>query len=401
MKHLPIVLLIAILIVSPGMQAHAQGNVVQAVLFYSPTCPHCHQVITVNMPQISQQFNTSVTWSFYGEDYDPASEETPPVVAMQGDALQVLYVDTTSEVGNELFGAAIDRFEVPQSDWVVPFMVIGDTYYTGAVDIPEQLSRLVVAAKTEGGLPWPEIPGLNAYIEQLQPFPDRAPGAEEPVPTQDSAVPTASLPEGEPATPPILDRTAADLSVGERIMLDPVGNSLAIVALIGMLLSLVAAGLRWSGRFSPVQPAPSSPWILVLAILGLGVSAYLAHIAATGNEAACGPVGDCNAVAQSGYARLLFGISNGALGAAGYTLILIGWLAARYRKGVLALWARVGLFAAALVGTLFSLYLTFLEPFVIGASCAWCLTSAVLITALMLFSAGPGCAAYEELRRPG
>jgi uncharacterized membrane protein len=164
---------------------------------------------------------------------------------------------------------------------------------------------------------------------------------------------------------------------------------------------LVAAGLRWSGRFSPVQPAPSSPWILVLAILGLGVSAYLAYIAATGNEAACSPVGDCNAVAQSGYARLLFGISNGALGAAGYTLILIGWLAARYRKGVLALWARVGLFAAALVGTLFSLYLTFLEPFVIGASCAWCLTSAVLITALMLFSAGPGRAAYEELRRPG
>jgi uncharacterized membrane protein len=401
MKRLPIVLLIAILIVSPGMQVHAQGNVVQAVLFYSPTCQHCHQVITVNMPQISQQFNTSVTWSFYGEDYDPASEETPPVVAMQGDALQVLYVDTTTEVGNELFSAAIDRFEVPQSDWVVPFMVIGDTYYTGSVDIPEQLPRLVEAAKAEGGLSWPEIPGLNAYIEQLQPFPDRAPAAEEPVPTQDSAAPTASLPEGEPAPPPILDRTAADLSVGERIMLDPVGNSLAIVALIGMLLSLVAVGLRWSGRFSPVHPAPLSPWGLVLAILGLGVSAYLAYIAATGNEAACGPVGDCNAVAQSEYARLLFGISNGALGAAGYTLILIGWLAARYSKAVLALWARVGLFAAALVGTLFSLYLTFLEPFIIGASCAWCLTSAVLITALMLFSAGPARAAYEELRSPG
>ncbi len=401
MKRLPIALLLATLLLSPGIQVHAQGNVVQAVMFYSPACPHCHQVITVNMPQISQQFNTSVTWSYYGEDYDPASDETPPVVVMQGDALQVMYIDTTTEAGNDLFSAAIERFEVPQSDWVVPFMIIGDIYYTGSVDIPEQLPRIVEAAQTEGGISWPDIPGLNGYIEQLQPFPDQAPAAGDPEPTQDAAAPTSAPPEIEPAPPPILDRTAADLSVGERIMLDPVGNSLAIAALIGMLLSLVAAGLRWSGRFAPAQSAPLSPWIAVLAILGLGVSAYLAYIAATGNEAACGPVGDCNAVAQSEYANLLFGISNGALGAAGYALILLGWLAARFSTGDINLWSRVGLFAAGLVGTLFSLYLTFLEPFVIGASCAWCLTSAVLITALMLLSAGPARGAYQELRKPG
>jgi uncharacterized membrane protein len=49
------------------------------------------------------------------------------------------------------------------------------------------------------------------------------------------------------------------------------------------------------------------------------------------------------------------------------------------------------------VGTLFSIYLTFLEPFVIGATCAWCLTSAVLMTVLMLLSIAPAKFALAHL----
>jgi len=399
MKRLLIILLIGIVFLPPALPAAALGTTVQAVLFYSPTCPHCYQVITVNMPQISQQFNTSVIWSYYGENYDPTSEETPPLFAMQGDALQVLYVDTATEPGNELFSAAIERFSVPQSDWVVPFMVIGENYYTGAVDIPEQLPLILDAAKQQGGIAWPDIPGLDVYLAQLQLFPDQVTSGDEPAPTQDVASPTPSPSEEPPAPPAILDRDPANLSIGERIMLDPAGNTLAIVALIGMLLSLIAVGLRWSGRYSPVGSEPLSNWIPVLTLVGLGAAGYLAYIAATGSEATCGPVGDCNTVAQSEYSTLLFGISNGALGVAGYALILIGWVAARFAPGKLASWARIGLFAAALGGTLFSVYLTFLEPFVIGASCAWCLTSAVLITALMLLGVGPARSAYLEQRQ--
>jgi uncharacterized membrane protein len=399
MKRPSLLLLVMLLCLIPLLPAAAQGTAVQAVLFYSPTCPHCHQVITVNLPQISQQFNTSVTWSYYGEGYDPTSDATPPLVALQGDALQVLYVDTTTEVGNELFSAAIDRFEVPSSAWVVPFMIIGDSYFTGDIEIPEQLPLILEAAKEQGGIAWPDIPGLDGYLAQLQLFPDQTPSAGEATPTQDAAAPTPSAAPETPAAPPILDRTAADLSIGERIMLDPAGNTLAIVVLIGMLLSLVAVSLRWSGRFGPTQTVPLSNWVPALAILGLGVAGYLAYIAATGNTAACGPVGDCNTVAQSEYSTLLFGISNGALGVAGYVLILIGWLAARFAGAKLATWAKLGIFAAALGGCFFSIYLTTLEPFVIGASCAWCLTSAVLITALMLLSAGPARTAFHELRQ--
>jgi uncharacterized membrane protein len=56
------------------------------------------------------------------------------------------------------------------------------------------------------------------------------------------------------------------------------------------------------------------------------------------------------------------------------------------------------MFILAFVGTLFSIYLTLLEPFVIGATCAWCLTSAALMTALMLLSSGSAGKALPLLR---
>jgi len=52
-----------------------------------------------------------------------------------------------------------------------------------------------------------------------------------------------------------------------------------------------------------------------------------------------------------------------------------------------------------LAGTLFSAYLTFLEPFVIGATCAWCITSAVIMAVLMVLSAATGKKALTALRR--
>jgi uncharacterized membrane protein len=50
-------------------------------------------------------------------------------------------------------------------------------------------------------------------------------------------------------------------------------------------------------------------------------------------------------------------------------------------------------------GVLFSIYLTFLEPFVIGATCAWCLTSAIIMTAMLWLSLSPGKLAFTFLRK--
>jgi len=60
-----------------------------------------------------------------------------------------------------------------------------------------------------------------------------------------------------------------------------------------------------------------------------------------------------------------------------------------------------GLWLVALVGTLFSIYLTVLEPFVIGATCMWCVASAVAMT-LLLWAATPAAVdAWTDLSDDG
>jgi len=76
-----------------------------------------------------------------------------------------------------------------------------------------------------------------------------------------------------------------------------------------------------------------------------------------------------------------------------YTQPLLAGL--RLRQDRLAVYAPVVIFDLALFGTLLSLYLTFLEPFVIKAVYVWCLTSAVIITLLMLLSLGASLQAFR------
>jgi uncharacterized membrane protein len=127
----------------------------------------------------------------------------------------------------------------------------------------------------------------------------------------------------------------------------------------------------------------------MLSVIGLGVAGYLAYVETVQVTAVCGPVGDCNTVQQSEYARLLGVIPIGVLGVAGYVMILAAWGVGRYGRGQWVNLAGLALFGMTFAGTLFSVYLTFLEPFVIGATCAWCLASAVIMTLLMLLNVGP------------
>jgi uncharacterized membrane protein len=95
--------------------------------------------------------------------------------------------------------------------------------------------------------------------------------------------------------------------------------------------------------------------------------------------AVCGPVGDCNAVQASTYARFL-GVPVGVIGLVGYVAILVAWLWGRAGNPT----ARAALLGMTVVGVLFSIYLTWVELFVIRAVCLWCLSSAVIMMALML-----------------
>jgi hypothetical protein len=79
----------------------------------------------------------------------------------------------------------------------------------------------------------------------------------------------------------------------------------------------------------------------------------------------------------------------GVLGAFGYIAILAAWWVGREKWGWLSSYAPIALFGMAFFGTIFSTYLTYLEPFVIKAMCLWCISSAVIITLLLLLSLNP------------
>jgi uncharacterized membrane protein len=171
------------------------------------------------------------------------------------------------------------------------------------------------------------------------------------------------------------------------------GFELAVVIMLGMVAALIYTGLAVARTFRGVSRHQTPGWlklaIPLLALAGLGVASYLAYVETQSVRAICGPVGDCNLVQSSRYARLFGVLPIGVLGAVGYVGILAAWIWGRLRSDWLADYVPLAIFGMTLFGTLFSLYLTYLEPFVIRAVCIWCLTSAVIITLLMLLSVGP------------
>jgi uncharacterized membrane protein len=111
----------------------------------------------------------------------------------------------------------------------------------------------------------------------------------------------------------------------------------------------------------------------ILAVAGIGVATYIAIAESGGGAPKCLAGGHgCETVANSQYAHLA-GINVAVIGILGYVLLL----AAAILPGDPG---RFGGFLAALIGFGFSLYLTYLELFVIDAICQWCVASAVLMT---------------------
>jgi uncharacterized membrane protein len=347
--------------------AAAGGAVVRGVFFFSPTCPHCEIVITEHLPGLFERFG--------GEPVVSIDESLPPgevsFYLMSNGQLQLLMVDVSVDPGSRMLVADSERLGVDAS---VPRLDIADQHLVGSVDIPAQLPGIIESGLAAEGIAWPPVPDLAAA---LAPFPDAgvAPRA------ADSPVAQAALP-------------AASLSVWAKVSRDPLGNGLAILVLVALLVSLVAVPVLLRRGSMPRLPDWPIP---LLAIAGIAISAYLGSVESSGGDAVCGPVGDCNAVQDSEYARIA-GVPMGVVGVLGYAFVLAGWIVARLVEGRLADVIQVSVAAGAFAGTLFSAWLTFLEPFVIGATCLWCISSALTMLALMWLTAGRGWAALGRLR---
>jgi len=479
------VLLAGLFSLTRPVEGQLPEPVVHALLFYSPTCPHCHEVINDVLIPMQEEY---------------------------GSRLVVLGFDTSQPVANNLYWAVLRHYEIGQEEWVVPILVVGDETLIGGIEIPSRLPGIVEAGLAGGGIDLPELPELISFLEEegmldrrfpdrriavqdppvgersAQEVPDQAVAPEEDLPAEplaaaaaadsagtsvdtipaqvqdvsgppapeeggrqeagasatprgevaeaDSAeaegteaegaeaggaeaggaeaggaeaggaeggaVEEAPAPEAEapvagvePAAaegagsaegPMGLAQAARDLeamTMWDRFKQDPAGNSLAVLVLLFMVASLLLKGYppRARGTAWPLWVVPA------LIVVGFVVAAYLSYIEVTQTAAVCGPVGDCNTVNQSRYAILFGVLPVGVLGLMGYVVVLALWALGGFGPEGLRDSATLGAWGAVLSGTLFSAYLTFLEPFVIGATCAWCLTSAVVMTLLLWASA--------------
>jgi uncharacterized membrane protein len=118
----------------------------------------------------------------------------------------------------------------------------------------------------------------------------------------------------------------------------------------------------------------------VLAAAGLLISAYLTWVHFAQVAPVCvGGSGGCETVQSSRYATVL-GVPVAVLGIIGYA----GLLFSAVLRGELGVYLG---FMIALVGTLFSAYLTYLEVFVIHAICQWCVASAAIMVAALICAA--------------
>ena len=380
--------------------AVAQQDTVHAVMFFSPTCPHCQRVIENVLPSIFAHFGGT-------PQFHPG---TVGHILTNG-RLEILLVDATQPEGQLLYQTSIVAHELTPERQGVPQLVCGDSVLVGEFEIPDRFPGIIRAGLAHGGVPWPDIAGLGEVFPPgygpratadsgtvaRAPAPSaagapaaggRGAGGARPAPGAERAGAAsgsggASRPEGvHTATELVTQAVGSPFS--RTLRADPVGGWLALVILAAMVLSLGLALTRVPGGV----PRAWERAVPVLAVAGIAIAAYLSYVDLTGASAVCGPVGNCNAVQQSRYARLA-GIPVAVIGLAGYLAILLAWLGSRTGSSHGRRRAAVAAFALSVLGTIASAVLTALEPFAIGAVCTWCLTSAVLMTLLLWLLARP------------
>ncbi len=347
-----LIIILASLSASPGQAQEitptSQVPVVRAVMFWMDTCGHCHYVL---------------------------DEVLPPLQSRYGEQLDIFLIELKSAEDFDRLYQTAAAFGIAKEMVGVPFLVIGDRVLIGSDQIPAELPGLIEQYLAEGGVDTPNLPTAQTPTPVIV-----AQGSENQPPVQASNDPVEAVPYSN-------------------------GFTLAILVIVGMAASLLFIGLTFVRGVPALPRIFSMRWIetaiSLLCLIGLGVAGYLAYVETQAVQAVCGPVGDCIAVQSSPYARLYGVLPVGILGILGYLGILAGWFYPRLRRDRLARYAPLIVFGMTILGVLFSLYLTFLEPFVIRAVCIWCITSAVIMTVLLYLSLKPALQAMQALQEMG
>lgn len=125
-------------------------------------------------------------------------------------------------------------------------------------------------------------------------------------------------------------------------------------------------------------------WFYLLSLLGAAVSAYVWASQMFNRPVACW-TRDCDRVIRSPYSRLL-GIHNSAIGLwlflSMFVMTLLEHLGLEPRPEL----ASQVIVRFSFIGSVVSLYLTYIQFFVLKGICNWCLTSAALVWAIFILA---------------
>ncbi len=132
------------------------------------------------------------------------------------------------------------------------------------------------------------------------------------------------------------------------------------------------------------------------ALSGLGIllAAYLTWVHFNTGSLVCG-LGDCHTVQASEYATI-GPVPVAVLGLGMYAVVCLA-NAAGLTQPAWSMPLAVVAFGVLLAGTLYALYLTWLEVAVIQAICQWCVASAILSVLLLAIQSG---IVWDLLQRP-
>ena len=301
--------------------------VVQAAMFWMESCGNCHYIIDQVLPGLQTKY---------------------------GLQLEIRLIELVSIAEVNLLYETADAYQIPKDQVGVPFFVIGDHVLLGSVEIPEKLPGLIETYLAQGGVSLPLVVAEGMAKISLS---------------------------SETAMSPPSTRSTPLLS----------GFGLAAAVLAGTIGAMLYSATR---LFKAAKPAQINPvWrqaaSISLSLVGLAIALYLTYVETRAIPAICGPVGDCNTVQSSPYASLFGFLPVALAGVAGFLAILALLFYTRFNSGRLASLAPLGIFGFAIFGSLFSAYLTYMELFVIEAVCSWCLSTAVIMTLLMLINLEP------------
>lgn len=131
-----LLLLIIVISFCIGGVVSAQDDTVHAVLFYMPTCSHCHDLMQDHLPSI---------YATYGAQLD------------------IAYIDLSQSGNRPIFLDACTVYDKQCS--AVPTLIIGDHFIVGTDNIAERLPTIIEEGLANGGIPFRELSTLQSILD--------------------------------------------------------------------------------------------------------------------------------------------------------------------------------------------------------------------------------------------